>query len=105
MLNGDEETTRLVAIRGEDGEETGEVRTETFTTARGMAFSASRHFVAAQNYMRDDDSITTRDTKRLIESDLARLSSARSHAKHVKLAVDPNTTAVKEFVKLMRANV
>ena len=67
-----------------------------------MAYSACRHFVAAQNYLRDEDAVETRDTKRLLEGDMARLSAARSTAKFVKLAVEPTATAVKEFVKLMQ---
>ena len=101
-IDQDEETTRLVALKDEHGMETGEVRTETFTASRGMAQSAARHFIAAQNYMRDEGAIMNRDTKRLLEGDLSRLTSARSTAKFVKLAVDPNTTSVKEFVKLMQ---
>ena len=97
-------TTRLVAIKGEDGKQTGEVRTENFTATKGMAYTASRHFVAAQNYIREEDAVSTCETKRLLEGDMARLSAARSTSKFMKLPVDKNTTAVKEFIKLMRAN-
>ena len=106
LIDGDnDETTRLVAIKDKSGAQTGEVREETSKVSKGMAYSAARHFIAAQNYIRDDDSVETRQTKRLLEGDLARLTSARSTSKLVKLAVDPNTTSVKEFVKLMQANV
>ena len=101
----DASTTRLVALKGEDGKETGEVRSESFKATKSMAFSAARHYVAAQNYLRDEDSILTRDSKRLLEGDLARVTSGRTTAKFVKLAVDPNTTSVKEFIKLMRADI
>ena len=103
--NGDDKTTRHVAVKAMDGSETGDVRVEKSTVTKGMAFSAARHFVAAQNYIRDEDAVETRETKRLLESDLARVTVKRSSAKLVKLAVDPNTTSIREFVKLMRANV
>ena len=98
----EEETTRHVAVKGSDGQQTGEVKVETSKVTKGMAYSACRHFVAAQNYLRDEDAVETRDTKRLLEGDMARLSAARSTAKFVKLAVEPTATAVKEFVKLMQ---
>ena len=78
---GNAETTRLVALKGEDGKETGEVRTETFSTSKSMAYSAARHFVAAQNYLRDEEAILTRDSQRLLEGDMARLTSGRATAR------------------------
>ena len=94
-----EDTTRLIALKSENGEETGEVRTHVFKATKGMAVSAARHFVAAQNYLHDEEACT----KRLLEGDMARLTAGRSTAKFVKLAVDSDTSCVKEFIKLMNA--
>ena len=72
---------------------------------KAAASSRRQPLPPSPHYIRDDDAILTLETMRLLEGDLARLTSARSTAKFVKLAVDPYTTSVKEFIKLMRADV
>jgi hypothetical protein len=76
---------------------------QSYKVSTGMAVSCAKHYIASQNYQRDDENaVRKRSSTSLLHEVGGRSTSPRTCPKLRRLAADPSATAMSEFLKLMR---
>ena len=95
---GASETVRMAEVEGQYVK-------RTYTTYKGMAYTAARHFIASANFKRDADTLKSRDVVSLVLGPDSRVTQKRITPKFALMPVDEKQTAVQAFVLLMRAGI